>query len=441
MRMWQSVLVLAATLVCGSAATGQDPGALPVWARSIDAGLADAKSKGQALMVALNMDKERGNQQMVDEVYTSPEFHEAAKHCVVAVASLFQHPSKRDARGAPVCARFGSVTCAQHQAIEKVLRQDWLGRGPKDDVESPRHVFLAPSGKILFQRVWTVDAPTLAALMTRASQLCTPERLAKWDTVEGRLERAADPIVAVREIALAELIAANDPAIDDRLVKLAKATTTAPGVAAAIYAAFVGAATPERRKLGQAGLGDRQPEVRVQVAHALEKLGPDDALPPLLAQAARDKDDRARGEMYRALGALGVLPKKDPRVEKLLLKAVSTSGDGARAHAAVAIAPWAAEAAVKAELRKIVLQGDSQDLRASAIWALGFSEDKALGDEFAKLREGLTLRDWKVRMALESAQAKLAGRDPPGYDDAPRRFLPHPAEGEPPPDIPKDWGK
>ncbi len=115
--------------------------------------------------------------------------------------------------------------------------------------------------------------------------------------------------------------------------------------------------------------------------------------------------------------------------------------DGARGHAAVAIAPWAAETAVKTELRKIVVQGDSQNLRSAAIWALGYSQDKTLAAEFAKLREGLTMRDWKVRSALESAQQKLNGANPPGYDDAPLRFLPHPAEGEPPPDVPKDWKK
>lgn len=440
MRRLPTLIVLFAALCAVGPAAAQQAGEQPVWAASLEAGLADAKAKGQALMVALNMDKERGNQQMVDEVYTSAEFHEAAKHCVVAVASLFQHPTKRDAKG-QVCARFGSVTCAQHQAIEKVVRHDWLGRGPKDDIESPRHIFVSPSGKILFQRVWTVDAPTLAALMKRASELCTPERLAKWDTLDGRIERASDPIAAVREAALAELVAANDPATDERLMKLAKAATTDPGVAGAVYAAFVGAATPERRKIGLSGLGDKQPDARVQVAHAMEKLPPEESLPPLLAQAAREKDDRARGEMYRALGVLGVRPAKDPHVEKLLLKAISSSADGARAHAAVAIAPWASEAAVKTELKKIIIQGDSQNLRASAIWALGYSEDKTLAGDFGKLREGLTMRDWKVKNALEAAQQKLAGGDPPGYDDAPLRFLPHPAEGEPPPDIPKDWKK
>src|SRR5581483_1473003 len=94
---------LVAALFAGGTAAAQQAGAQPAWAESVEAGLAAAKAKGQALMVALNMDKERGNQQMVDEVYTSAEFHEAAKRCVVAVASLYQHPTKSDGKG-PVCA-------------------------------------------------------------------------------------------------------------------------------------------------------------------------------------------------------------------------------------------------------------------------------------------------------------------------------------------------
>lgn len=415
-------------------APGAQQATHPAWAPSIEAGLATAKAKGQALMVALNMDNERGNQSMVDEIYTSPEFHEASKSCVVAIASLFQHPTRRGPGGS-VCARFGSVTCAQHQAIEKIVRHDWLGRGPKDDVESPRHVFVSPDGKILFQRVWTIDAPALAALMRRASELCTPDRLAKWDTVDGRLERAADPIPAVREIALGELIAMNDPAVDARLVELAKATKE-PAVAGSIYAAFVAASTPERRKLGQSGLTNPLPDVRLQVAHALEKVESDENLAALLAQAAKEKEDRPRGEMYRALGVLGGAPKKDPRVEKLLLKAIGSTKDGARMHAVIAIASWATESAVKTELKKILVQGDSQTLRSAAAWSLGWCEDAAVGAELAKIRESLTFRDWRLRMALEAAEKKLAGKAPDGYESAPRVFLPHPADGDPPKD---DW--
>jgi HEAT repeat protein len=437
-RRWFLLLFLVAALVPGAPAAAQQA-RLPAWAATIEAGLAAAKEKKQAFMVALNMDKERGNQEMLDDVYTSAEFLEATKSCVVAVASLFDHPAKRGA-GPAVCPRFGTVTCAQHKAIEKVLRQDWLKRGPKDDIESPRHIFLSPDGKILFQRVWTVDATTLGALMRRASELCTADKLAKWDTVEGRLERAADPIATVRENALAELVAANDPAIDEKLINLAKTTKDA-GVAGAVYAAVVAAESPERKKLGQSGLTNRLPEVRLQVAHALEKTGAEEHIAPLLAQAATEKDDRARGEMYRALGVLGGAPKKDPKVEKLLLKAIGSSKDGARMHACIAIAPWATEGPVKTELRKLLVQGDSMNLKSAAAWALGYSEDKSVAEEIAKLREGLTYYEWKTRAAYEAAHAKLTGGDPQGYDSAPERTLPHPAVGDPPPDIPKDWKK
>src|SRR5262245_34221909 len=52
-RRLPALTILAAALVAGGPAAAQEPGPLPAWAASIEAGLADAKSKGQALMVAL----------------------------------------------------------------------------------------------------------------------------------------------------------------------------------------------------------------------------------------------------------------------------------------------------------------------------------------------------------------------------------------------------
>ena len=209
----------------------------PRWAPSIEKGLEEARERGVALMVALNMDNERGNQGMVDDVYTDPKFLKATEKCVVAIGSLFQHGSKGGTGGQKICERFGSVTCEQHQAIEKVIRQDWLKRGPDDDVESPRHFFLSPDGTILFQKVWTMRAESLAELMTRASELCTPGRLEKWNTLEARLERATDSAQSVREAALEELIAENDPEIDGKLAELAKKSKD-PMVTGSVLASF-----------------------------------------------------------------------------------------------------------------------------------------------------------------------------------------------------------
>jgi HEAT repeat protein len=420
-------LIGALALLTTLPATAQDRPAHPRWAGSIEDGLAEAKERGVALMVALNMDRERGNQEMVDEVYTSEEFHEAAKSCVIAMASMWEHSTSG------TCPRFGHVTCEQHRVIEDTVRRDWLGKTPKDDVESPRHFFLAPNGKILFQRVWTMKAKDLAELMQRASELCTPGRLEAWDTLEGRMERAFDPIASVRDIALAELIAENDPEIDAALAARAKKEKDA-NVVGSVLAAYATADTPERRALVHDALKHKAPEVRMRVALAMRQSGSDEHLKPLLARVGKEKDEKAKATMCRAIGALG---PEDAKVRKALVKALGDKQELVREQAAVAIAPFATEKAVKAGLRKILLAGGSQDTRMAAAWALGHSEDKAVQDELVEYEKSLGRWDWKLRRAVEEAIKKLKGRPVDDYDGLPTRFLPDPAEGE----KPKDWGR
>lgn len=408
-------------------ATAQERPSHPRWAPSIEEGLAEAKKRGVAFMVALNMDRERGNQQMVDEVYTSEEFHAAADKCVIAIASMFEHSK------AGACPRFGHVTCEQHRMIEDTVRRDWLGRGPKDDVESPRHFFLAPNGKILFQRVWTMTAKDLSDLMTRASELCTPERLEVWDSLEGRMERAFDPIAAVRDIALAELIAENDPEIDEALAERAKKEKD-PDVVGSVMAAYAGADTPERRELAHDALKHKAPEVRMRVALAMRRSGSDEHLKPLLDRVGKEKDEKAKASMCRAIGALG---PEDAKVRKALVKALGDKEELVREQAAVAVAPFATDKSVKSALQKILLQGGSQDVRMAAAWALGYCDDEKVKDDLVEYEKSLGRWDWKLRRAVEAAIAKLKGRPTDGYDALPSRFLPDPAEGEKPKDP---WG-
>ncbi len=417
--------LLAVTLLALSVvpAAAQDRPTHPRWEPSLEAGLAAAEKRGVALMVALNMDSERGNQGMVDDVYTDPVFHKAAESCAIAIASLYKH---RLVGG--VCERFGSVTCDQHQTIEDTVRREWLGLGPKDDVNSPRHFFVSPDGKILFQRVWTMSAADLAALMTRASELCTPERLAAWDTLEGRMDRAFDPISAVRDIALAELIAEKDPAIDAELAKRAKASRDAD-VVGSVLGAFALADTVERRALAHAALKHKAPEVRMRVALAMRRSGFEDHLAPLLARVKKEKDEKAKSSICRALGALG---PENADVRKALTKALGDKKELVREQASVAIAPFATEKAVKAGLRKILVQGGGQDVRAAATWALGLSEDEKVKDALVEYRESLGRWDWRLERAVDLAIRRLKGRDVPDYDGMPARYFPDPAEGEKP---------
>ncbi len=427
MRIARTLALIGLLAVAVVPATAQDRGH-PSWSPSIEKGLAEAKTRGVALMVAINMDNERGNQQMVDDVYSSKKFHDAAKSCVIAMGSLFKHPGKAMTGGKTVCARFGSVTCVEHQAIESTVRQDWLKRGPHDDIESPRHFFLAPNGKILFQKVWTMSASELSELMKRASELCTPEKIEAWDTLEGRLERAADPISSVRDIALADLIAENDAAIVDQLVKLAKSSKD-PNVPGSIYAAFVGAEDEARRQLGAAALTHKMPEVRMRVAWAMQKSGAVEHLKPLVARVGKERDAKAKGSMYRAIGALAA-ESQDKGAKKALVKGAGNSKDPARAHAALSIAPWAKEKDVKAALQKILVQGGATDLRSAAVWSLGFSEDKEVRGELVTFKESLSRREWRLDRVVKAAISRLRGIGEEGYDAIGARILKHPAEAD-----------
>ncbi len=428
-KMANFALALGLLTAASLPASAQDrsaKNALPRWAPSIEKGLAEATERGVAMMVALNMDDERGNQGMVDNVYTDKKFLQATEKCVVAIGSLFQH----GAGGSAICERFGTITCAQHQAIEKVIRQDWLKRGPNDDVESPRHFFLAPDGRMLFQRTWTMRAGALAELMTRASELCTPGRLANWNTLDAKLERAADTAQSVREAALEELIAENDPEIDAQLATLAKKSKE-PMVTGSILASFALAKTPERRALAHSALSHKAPEVRMLVAHAMHQSGAGDHLKPLLKRTGKERDRAAKGEMYRALGILAPDQKDEAKALKLILKGVGNSKDDGRAHACVASAHWVNEKGVRAALEKVLVQGGSRVLRSSAVWALGYSDAKGIKKTLQTYRDGLSRRDWRVKQVTDAAIAKLRGlvKNEAAYDAAPEKFLPHPADG------------
>ncbi len=394
--------------------------ALPVWQPSLAKALAAAEEKGIAVMIALNLDGERGNQGMVDGVYRSADVRKAAENCVVAIASLGKHTEiKDDVTGRTVCSRFGSVTCAEHQELERIIREDWLKRGPKDDVESPRHFFLAPDGRILFQRTWTVGSEELAAMMTRASELCSPLTLQLWDTPDGRLARALDPLPFLRQTALTDLLSKNDDALDSQLAAAA-AKAKDPVVRADVAGALIRAEGGKRLAHAAMFLTDKDVTVRVKTATALEYKPRADAVNTLLARAAKEREARVRSALYRALGACGA---GEERVRDLLLKACKKKKDVASGHAIVALAPWAADAAVIKTLVKMPWGKYSLPQRKAATWVLGLCGDKDLIPRLEELAKENKALEYLAPMAAK----RLAGTcDEKAYMGASRWAIRHP---------------
>lgn len=408
-RAWTSGCLLA----CAAAALAAPP--LPpeqlAWAPGLPAAQEDARQRKVPLLVVLNMDGEGGNERMLAEVYTAPEVRAAAKKCAVTIASLGKHAEADDPkRGCKVCSRFGLVTCDEHRATEKVVREEWLKCGPKDEVDSPRHIFRGPDGRLLFERVWTLDAGELVKLIDRAVLACAPDSLAAWDTTEARLRRAFEPLWCVRAAALKDLLAAKDAALDAKLFELARHTDNGEA-AAQIVNAMAFDLTPARGEMIRKMLTAPSALVRMHVAAELASMKDKDAFDLLSAAFAREKAADAKCVMLRALAVCGGDPAK---TREAMLRAAKPGDDAVRVHAIVALAPWAKEDAVVDAIRKIPANEKlPENLRAAAAWTLGLSGRKEIADE---LRAVDAERSKVLKYARDAAIGRLAsGADDPNY--------------------------
>jgi HEAT repeat protein len=362
-------------------------------------------------MVALNMDREEGNERMVAEVYTAAAVREAAKRCVSTVASRYTHAEVGDPHTSkPVCSRFGHLACADHRATEEIVKRDWLKRGPKDDVDSPHHFFLAPDGRHLFDRVWTLPPEDLVKLIDRAVLACDPATLAAWDTTEARLARVSDPIDCVRAGALRDLIGAHDAAVDAHVLEIVRRTDD-KDVARDALAAFAADLTPARSEGIRKLLAAPAPVVRAQAAGAVAAQKGKESFDALCAAFAKERHGETRCVLLRALAVAGGDPAE---TREIVLKALKSGDPLLHVHAAVALAPWAREDAVVEALRKLPANEKVPvNLRAAAAWTLGLSGRKEIADD---IRPAADDRQEVLRRTAQAAIARLtSGAGAPDY--------------------------
>lgn len=409
-QAWITAGLVALAAAAAVAAPPAPPEQL-AWLPGLAAAQADANQRKVPLLVVLNMDDERGNDRMVAEIYTAPEVRAAAKKCSVTVASLGKHAEVDDPkRGCKVCSRFGLVTCDEHRATEKVVREEWLKRGPKDDVDSPRHVFRAPDGKLLFERVWTLEADELVKLIDRAVLACAPDSLAAWDTTEARLKRAFEPLGCVRWAALKDLLAARDAAVDAKLFELVRHTDDDDAARDAVRA-LAADMTPARAEAMNKFLAAPSAVVRKQAAAAIASAKGKDAFDVLSSAYAKEKAVDVKCVLLRALAVAGGDPS---RTREIVMKAAKSGEGGVRVHGVVALAPWAKEDAVVEAIRKLPANDKlPENLRAAAAWTLGLSGRKELAQELRPLAEE---KSETLKRAAQAAIARLTtGSEDPNY--------------------------
>src|SRR5262245_10309815 len=118
------------------------------WQRDLDDALELVKRTGKPLLIAVNMDGEPASEVFAWQRYRDPEFAKLASGFVCVLASPDRrNPRDHDDRGWRIAEpRFGRVVDAEHIEIEPTLYARYF----HEQRVAPRHVGVAPDGKVLF---------------------------------------------------------------------------------------------------------------------------------------------------------------------------------------------------------------------------------------------------------------------------------------------------
>jgi HEAT repeats len=169
----------------------EPPGESMPWLGSVHLAFAAADLAAVPVLIAMTMDGERANDLLAARHFRDAELIRVAELLPCLVASVFGEGGVRanDVEHGEVeglCSRYGSIPCAAHQAVEAWARAEFLSDTPSFHV--PRHILVAPDGRVLAHREYWLSDRDLRWMMLRAIRDCGSDA-AEWTCL-----RRLDPI-------------------------------------------------------------------------------------------------------------------------------------------------------------------------------------------------------------------------------------------------------
>ncbi len=285
------------------------PATMP-WLGSIGTALETAKKGTLPVLVAMTMDGERANDSLPVFHYRDREVTRVARRFPMLLSSAFGNggvhaPGVDHAQQNGLCARYGSVDCHAHQAIERWARARFID--PNEPFEVPRHIILGPEGEVLIHRVYYLAERDLLRLLVRGLRLVNPRIAA--DLARARLApivtdlQAADGTCRARGMdALALLVNSGDEHAVALLADLVPAKVPAPDRLMIVNRIFVDAIEFTTSAISGL-LQDPDASVRRRL---LQRIAASSKASELLEPALSALRDGDAGVRAAALEALGV---------------------------------------------------------------------------------------------------------------------------------------
>ncbi|MBI4878221.1 MAG: HEAT repeat domain-containing protein [Planctomycetes bacterium] len=423
----------AALLILTAQAAGAGD-AIP-WQPSAEGALALAASERRPVFIAVNMDGERANDQMVAVHYQDPVIAKLAQKTVNLFASRFDHGS-----GEGPCPRCGVIPCARHMEVERAVRGKWVAEAADGTVVAPQHVFLDAAGKVILSVPYQVTVGELEWCFVTAIRKLDPEfpwtlsqkaRAPRRLVMEGVAEEeaAAQPLPPDKK-ELAEIFErlrttgrgeVDRGTIEDvsRLL-LSEDKKAIEYVQSWMNSRFLGGNRPGRlteviHAIGRTSppvwwevvepfLGDHRIEVRREAAVALEQLAEPKSLGALTKQWKKEKEVDAQKELIRAIAAVGCAEQK--AIKLATDQARKADEQVLRVNALIGCAALEDRETVLPLLRDS-LADEGGGVRAAAAYVIAVRRE----EELKKLLEDTALMeaDAAVKEALERALEVLGG--------------------------------
>lgn len=360
------------------------------WRTSLEAALSNAKARKAPVFIAVNMDGERANDEMVAEHYAASRIVELAARSVPLFASADDHS------GAKPCKRCGGpVTCEQHRAIEKEIRAKYLQRASDGGYVAPEHLFLDPEGKVLLSVPYRVSQGELEWCLVSAIRSLDPGFEWKFG------EDAKPPRRLVKGGVAADGLEATEKAptkkeVDEILAELNKTKKWFEKIdlmfrllrsddprALSFFETLLSGKMPNRedgllgflRAMGRSSppaygplvvpfLEDDRDAVKSQAIVTLELLANAKTLAALQKRFKAEKDVRFKKDLIRAIAACGA---KDKAAQKLVFGVVAGDDDPIlRANAMLGCEYLADEKGVIATIDAALAQQPVVELRFAA---------------------------------------------------------------------------
>ncbi len=403
------------TLACcllalfASALRGQSQGIH--WEADWGSGLKRAQAEGKPLMVAFIMDAEPANDEVARLHFHDEKVVAASKDFVCMIAALGTHDPVTG--GSEICSRFGCVKCTEHRAMH-IRAQEALLRS--DQVSAPQFVFVKPDGKsVILRHVWMLAPQQLVKKMNVALALHDPSKGGELlkemrADVESKIAAAADNNASKRQAALDELLALDDPRIDEFLVRQTAETVDEQKRLEAIDAMGGARSNGTIAAVLHKLLESKSSQVRAHAAVAVERLGQAESGPALAAALKRESKERVRSDLIRALAVCDPIT---PAYRKAVISAIGQGSQSERIAAIRAVIPFRGDDGVNKALLAAAKDSAAQ-VRAAAYSALARRDVR---DAVGLLRSAVkTEKLLDVRNLANASLARITGESWPGPD-------------------------